>query len=78
MGADRLHNKMLSKLSDQKLQSLIFVLNYMFRTGYIPEAWKHAVVTPIVKPGKPPERTDSYRPISVSSCLANIKKKNRQ
>jgi hypothetical protein len=75
MGADRLHNKMLSKLSDQNLQSLLFVLNYMFRTGYIPEAWKHAVVTPILKPGKLPERTDSYRPISLTSCLAKIQEK---
>jgi hypothetical protein len=75
MGADRLHNKMLSKLSDQNLHSLLFVLNYMFRTGYIPEAWKHAVVTPILKPGKPPERTDSYRPISLTSCLAKIQEK---
>jgi hypothetical protein len=47
----------------------------MFRTGYIPEAWKHAVVTPILKPGKPPERTDSYRPISLTSCLAKIQEK---
>ena len=56
MGADRLHNKMLSNLSDQNLHSLLFVFNYMFQTRYIPKAWKHAVITPIVKPGKAPER----------------------
>ncbi|GFT55661.1 hypothetical protein TNCV_1059651 [Trichonephila clavipes] len=34
----------------------------MFNLRYFPNAWKTAVIIPILKPGKDPTRTDSHRP----------------
>jgi hypothetical protein len=78
MGADRIHNKMLTHLSEENLNALLFTLNYTFQSGYIPNAWKNAIVTPILKPGKAPENADSYRPISLTSCLVKLMEKNDQ
>ena len=54
MGVDRVHNKMLTHLSEENLSALLFTLNYTFQSGYIPNSWKNATVTPILKPGKAP------------------------
>ena len=44
----------------------------MFNTGYYPKLWEVACVIPINKPGKPSNRADSYRPISLTSTLSKI------
>ena len=38
----------------------------------LPTAWKHAIVIPILKSGKDPHRTSSYRPISLTSTLSKL------
>ena len=70
MGRDKIHNEMLINLNNNNRLTLPMVLNRMFNTSYIPLDWKEALVIPIPKPGKPPEAADSYRPISLTSCLA--------
>lgn len=44
----------------------------MFRHGYIPKDWKCLIVALILKLNKPPGKGESYRPISLSSCLGKI------
>jgi hypothetical protein len=75
MGADRIHNKMLLHLSEENLNALLYSLNYIFQSRYILNAWKNAIVTPILKPRKAPENDDSYRPISLTSCLKKLMEK---
>ena len=72
MGADRIHNKMLSHLSEGNLNALFFTLNYTFQSGYLPNAWKNAIVIQILKPGKATENADSYLPISLTSFLTKL------
>lgn len=36
----------------------------------MPEQWKHAIVVPFLKAGKPPTSPSSYRPIALTSCIA--------
>ena len=47
-------------------------MNLTLQTSEIPRAWKNAIITPILKKGKPPEDLSSYRPISLTSVLGKI------
>ncbi|GFT24935.1 hypothetical protein TNCV_3022001 [Trichonephila clavipes] len=42
----------------------------MFKLRYFPNAWKTAVVIPILKPGKNPKLAESHRPISLLPILS--------
>ena len=69
MGLDRIYNRMLKNLNANNRVSLLSILNLMFKEGYVPKDWKCAIVTPILKPNKHPGAAESYRPISLTSCL---------
>jgi hypothetical protein len=76
MGLDRTHNRMLKNLNLENRKRLLQIINLMFKEGYIPEAWKCAIVTPILKPNnKPPGEAESYRPISLTSCIGKMMEK---
>ncbi|GFT59713.1 RNA-directed DNA polymerase from mobile element jockey [Trichonephila clavipes] len=47
----------------------------MFKLRYFPNAWKTAVVIPILKPGKNPKLADSHRPISLLPILSKLAEK---
>lgn len=72
MGLDNIHNRMLKNLNPQNRQSLLLLLNLLFRCGFVPSEWKRALVIPIPKPNKPRHKAESYRPISLTSCLGKI------
>lgn len=38
----------------------------------IPEEWKTQCVIPILKPDKPADNPNSYRPISLTSCVGKL------
>jgi hypothetical protein len=38
----------------------------------LPKEWRSAIVIPILKPGKNPTIAESYRPISLISCLYKV------
>ena len=40
-----------------------------------PEPWKHATVTPVLKPGKAPLEVSSYRPASILCALSKVVEK---
>ena len=40
--------------------------------GQLPTYWRTAKITPTLKKGKPPDMPQSYRPISLTSCLAKV------
>lgn len=72
MGIDKIHNSMLSHISLENRAILLNVLIRMFLSGFVPEDVKCALVAPIPKPNKTPNRVDSYRPISLTSCLGKV------
>jgi hypothetical protein len=46
--------------------------NDIINTGIIPESWRKIKTVPILKPGKKPNKADSYRPISLSFCVRKL------
>jgi hypothetical protein len=48
------------------------IINAAFRMRYIPRIWKMAEVLMISKPGKPPNKVDSYRPISLLPIMSKL------
>ncbi|GFU08802.1 RNA-directed DNA polymerase from mobile element jockey [Trichonephila clavipes] len=47
----------------------------MLNLRYFPNAWKTAVVVPILKPGKDPTLAESHRPISLLPILSKLAEK---
>ncbi|KZR98229.1 putative Pol protein, partial [Daphnia magna] len=72
MGRDKVHNEMITKLDKENRCTLLELLNISYSSGYLPPEWKNAIVVPIPKPNKPPNLPDSYRPISLTSCLCKV------
>jgi len=69
-GSDRISYPMLKNLPVMAKRKLIEIYNTMLETGTYPHMWRLATIIPIPKPNKPPHKLDSYRPISLLSCLS--------
>lgn len=75
MGLDRIHNAMIKNLSKTNREALLHLYNLLFQNGVVPDGWKSAAVIPIPKAGKPLDKAESYRPISLTSCLGKTMEK---
>ena len=71
-GHDQVHNKHLAHLPMDYQKWLLEIFNASFHNGILPHDWKLAIIIPIVKPGKLPTSVDSYRPISLLSCISKL------
>lgn len=60
---------MLSHLNVEAKGLFLHIVNCSWNSGITPDSWRHAIITPVPKPSKPPEIADSYRPIALTSCL---------
>ena len=54
----------LKHLGPLGLRYLCRLFNLSFTHARIPDIWKHAIIVPLLKPGKPKEQGTSYQPIS--------------
>jgi hypothetical protein len=50
----------------------INLINTSFRLKYVPQLWKLAEVIMIPEPGKPPQESTSYRPISLLPIMSKL------
>ena len=71
-GQDKIHNEMLTKLGDEGQDTILELINLSWYTGQLPKIWRSATLTPILKKGKNAEEVNSYRPISLTSCLGKL------
>ena len=71
-GQDRISYEMLKHLDDMALEEILNMFNYIWGEGELPEKWKHAVIIPILKPGKDPSAPSSYRPIALTAVLCKV------
>ena len=66
---------MIQHLGPKAKQMLLYLYNRVWRGEELPTAWRRAVIKPLLKEGKDPKETASYRPISLTSCLGKILEK---
>ena len=74
-GEDEIHNKFLKNLPIVKKHELLGIINRSWRNSEIPSSWTNSLIIPIGKPGKDPTNPESYRPISLLSCLGKVMEK---
>ena len=68
-GPDDIHYQILKHLPSDALETLLNIMNEIWRTGEFPEDWHKAVIIPIPKPGKDKTEATYYGPIALTSCI---------
>ena len=68
-GPDDIPPTFLKNLGKVALNELLEIMNQSFHTGILPKIWKHAIIIPILKNGKPASKLESFRPISLTSVV---------
>ncbi|XP_016326356.1 uncharacterized protein LOC107676347 [Sinocyclocheilus anshuiensis] len=61
--------ELIKHLDDIVLGEILDLFNTVWEEGNLPKEWKHAVVIPILKPGKEASDPGSYRPIALTAVL---------
>jgi len=69
-GPDEIPAQVIKQLNEIGKKKLLIDINNIWNTSQIPKIWRTATVIPILKPGKNAQDPNSYRPISLTSCLA--------
>jgi hypothetical protein len=64
-GPDNITNLHLKHLGPNGIAFLTKIFNISVSTSTIPDIWKNSVIIPLLKPGKPANISDSYRPVSL-------------
>ena len=73
-GPNDIPNRALKHLPKRAVSFLSHVFKAVLRTHHFPQAWKHARVISLLKPGKDPEMPSSYRPISLLDTIGKLLK----
>lgn len=71
-GNDLITNFIVKNLPRKVIIYLSHLFNALLRLSYFPGAWKHSIIILILKPNKPPENPESYRPISLLPTISKI------
>lgn len=74
-GADGIPYAFLLHLPPNSKISVLQLFNYVWAKGEFPSMWREAIITAILKPGKPPFEPDSLRPIALMCCLPKLLEK---
>ena len=64
-GPDNITNLHLKHLGPKGLKFLTDIFNLTISTSITPSIWKNSVIIPLLKPGKDPGDSKSYRPVSL-------------
>lgn len=74
-GYDRISYDIIRNSPLRIKNRLLNLFNNIFETGTYPQSWKNADIVPILKPNKPQDDINSYRPISLLTCLSKVLEK---
>jgi hypothetical protein len=64
-GPDNISNLHLKHLGPIGVSYLTKIFNLSLALSIIPDIWKNSVIIPLLKPGKDPQDSNSYRPVSL-------------
>ena len=68
-GEDQIHAEFLKHAGKEARTSICMWFQKIWETGMVPSLWRKAIVVPVLKSGKHPKSTASYRPISLTSTM---------
>ena len=68
-GGDTIAYEMLKQLPNESKIELLKLINTSWERGEVPPDWKLATVIPLLKQSKDKLEPQSYRPISLTSCI---------
>ena len=71
-GPNGIPNRALKHLPIRAVLLLVQIFNAILCTHHFPPIWKHARLISILKPGKDPAQTSSYRPISLLDTIGKL------
>ena len=71
-GPDDIPPSFLKALGPHGRQELLDIINQSWRSAECPQAWLNAIIIPLLKLKKPASDLASYRPISLTSCIAKV------
>ena len=74
-GPDLIHFDMIKNIGPLGKEFILKHFNNLWSKQTFPDSWRHATVIPILKPSKDPTDPQSYRPISLTSCLCKLMEK---
>ena len=74
-GEDDIAYEMIKHLGPRARWFLLDMFRRIWRGEEIPQKWRTANIKTLLKEGKDPEKTESYRPISLTSCLGKLLEK---
>ena len=74
-GVDHIPYEMIKQLGPKARAFLLDMFRRIWRGEEIPQKWRTANIKTLLKDGKDPEKTESYRPISLTSCLGKLLEK---
>ena len=74
-GEDDIPNDFIHALGPRAKKFLLHIFNRVWQGEEIPHKWRTAVIKPLLKEGKDPSQTASYRPIALTSCLGKVLEK---
>ena len=69
-GKDKIEARFLKSLGEKALELLLSIFNDSWKNGSCPSCWREAIIVPLLKKGKPASEIDSFRPVSLTSCVA--------
>ena len=75
VGCDEVSNEMLKHLPHSWVVYLHKIMDKCWSEGKLPSVWKHSIIVPILKNGKPSRDVHSYRPISLTSHPCKLMEK---
>lgn len=71
-GKDGIRAIMIQVFPDIAFTILLHLFNVIWNSAIFPKQWLHCIQLPILKPGKDPTSTTSYRPISLTPVICKI------
>ncbi|ORC84357.1 Tbingi protein, partial [Trypanosoma theileri] len=71
-GPDGIYGEALQHLGPRAKAETLALFNKSLRTGVVPVSWKVGIIVPLLKPGKKATDLDSFRPVTLTSCLSKL------
>ena len=65
-------NRILKTVGPVAKERMLSLFNDCLKEKKVPSEWKHSVISMLLKPGQSATQIGSYRPISMTPCIARL------